>query len=439
MPFGSPFNIQVGGFNFGPTELLFALTVAAWLGHKLIARDLPLPQHPSPMMGEGNALCHRATRGRRANARGTGCGVRVNTMPLIVWPLAAFLFALAMTLTVTHSLPDSLKEIVKWSEVLLVVIFVSSLLDRRYIPFLLALLFVSAAIESAIGLYQTVQRIGPKPFLVPLGGQLVMRSYGTFEQPNPFAAYLNFSLPIIASILLGFIFERGKAGEMRGNEGNKGSSSLAPLVSFISPNFLFVIALLTLPLIVAAFFFSLSRGAWLGFALAFVVMTALRSRRAFIFFSVLTLVLIGMLVLGSLNILPPAISERIADLPMFFGLNLFDPRAVVLTNENFGIVDRMAHWFAAWNMFNDFPWLGVGIGNYGVMYAQYGLREWPLSLGHAHNIYLNMLAETGLIGLAFYLLLVFSVLGRAACARAVARNCFRHSWCFCRNDRSQLF
>ncbi|MEP7200015.1 MAG: O-antigen ligase family protein, partial [Chloroflexota bacterium] len=110
---------------------------------------------------------------------------------------------------------------------------------------------------------------------------------------------------------------------------------------------------------------------------------------------------------------PPAIADRIADIPTFFGLNLFDPRSVVLTNENFGIVDRMAHWFAAWNMFADFPWLGVGIGNYGVVYPNYGLREWPFSLGHAHNFYLNMLAESGLIGLVFYLVLVASALGYA--------------------------
>src|SRR5438045_2467045 len=40
IPFGSPFNIQVGGFNFGPTELLVGLLVLAWLGRGVIAREL---------------------------------------------------------------------------------------------------------------------------------------------------------------------------------------------------------------------------------------------------------------------------------------------------------------------------------------------------------------------------------------------------------------
>src|SRR5689334_3772299 len=47
VPFGSPFNTQIGGFNFGPTEMLFGLSVAAWLGRKLIARELPAADSPS--------------------------------------------------------------------------------------------------------------------------------------------------------------------------------------------------------------------------------------------------------------------------------------------------------------------------------------------------------------------------------------------------------
>jgi O-antigen ligase len=165
-----------------------------------------------------------------------------------------------------------------------------------------------------------------------------------------------------------------------------------------------------LALIAVAFFFSLSRGAWLGFALALGVILALRSRRALAALSVGTVLFVASLVLGSLNLLPAAVADRIADIPRYFGLNLFDPRAVVLTDENFAIVDRMAHWFAAWNMFVANPWLGVGIGNYGTVYAQFGLREWRDSLGHAHNFYLNLLAEAGIIGLAFYLLAVVFML-----------------------------
>src|SRR5690606_35076230 len=71
--------------------------------------------------------------------------------------------------------------------------------------------------------------------------------------------------------------------------------------------------------------------------------------------------------------------------------------------DNFAIVERLAHWQAALSMAQAHPWLGVGLGNYDVAYAAHGVPSWPRSLGHAHNDYLNGLAETGLVGLTAYL------------------------------------
>ena len=56
-------------------------------------------------------------------------------------------------------------------------------------------------------------------------------------------------------------------------------------------------------------------------------------------------------------------------------------------------------------MAGDRPWLGVGFGNYGAAYEEYALINWPDPLGHAHNYYLNLVAEIGFIGLGAYLLL----------------------------------
>jgi O-antigen ligase len=51
----------------------------------------------------------------------------------------------------------------------------------------------------------------------------------------------------------------------------------------------------------------------------------------------------------------------------------------------------------------------VGFSNYQPTYEQYRLLNWPTPLGHAHNFYLNVAAETGLPGLAAYLLLWASI------------------------------
>jgi O-antigen ligase len=75
-------------------------------------------------------------------------------------------------------------------------------------------------------------------------------------------------------------------------------------------------------------------------------------------------------------------------------------------------------------MFASNPWLGVGIGNFNAFYPDFALRGWEYQPGHAHNVYLNALSETGLIGAsAFYLFFASQalLLGRAIrSARRVA-------------------
>lgn len=53
-------------------------------------------------------------------------------------------------------------------------------------------------------------------------------------------------------------------------------------------------------------------------------------------------------------------------------------------------------------MANDHPLVGVGFGGYEAAYPAYALMNWSMALGHAHNYYLNVLAETGIVGLAAY-------------------------------------
>jgi len=49
------------------------------------------------------------------------------------------------------------------------------------------------------------------------------------------------------------------------------------------------------------------------------------------------------------------------------------------------------------------PLLGMGAGNYPAVYEWFAVRGWNEALGHAHNFYLNIAAETGLVGVAVYL------------------------------------
>jgi len=148
---------------------------------------------------------------------------------------------------------------------------------------------------------------------------------------------------------------------------------------------------------------SWSRGAWIGFAAAVAVMSVVRSRRAAAAFAALVVIGALILILGSFQLLPEVLTQRLTDFLPY--VQPFDVRSVKVTDANFAIVERMAHWQAGWQMWTEHPWRGVGMGNYEPIYPAYYIPPWKEPLGHAHNYYLNIAAETGLIGLLAYLVL----------------------------------
>jgi O-antigen ligase len=91
---------------------------------------------------------------------------------------------------------------------------------------------------------------------------------------------------------------------------------------------------------------------------------------------------------------------------------LGDVRGVDINDENYAVLERLAHWQAAAGMARDDLWTGVGFGNYEAAYADYALINFPDALGHAHNYYLNLLAEVGLPGLLAYAIFWTFIIGQ---------------------------
>jgi len=114
------------------------------------------------------------------------------------------------------------------------------------------------------------------------------------------------------------------------------------------------------------------------------------------------LLLLG-LIFGLADLLPASLVDRVSELGNYVGM--IDVRHIEINDANFSVVERIAHWEAALGMWARQPWLGVGIGNYAAVYPAYALPRWSDPLGHAHNVYLNFGAETGLVGLLAYLAL----------------------------------
>jgi O-antigen ligase len=90
--------------------------------------------------------------------------------------------------------------------------------------------------------------------------------------------------------------------------------------------------------------------------------------------------------------------------------------------DKYGGSGRQDLWRLAWREFEEHPIRGVGLDNFAIAASPY-LREPGALLGvkhiergqEAHNLYLGLLAETGIVGLLLYLVIPFASL-RAALA-----------------------
>lgn len=345
VPFGSLRQVNLGIMNVGVTEALVVLVVVAWLMRKIALRKIHV------------------------------------WWPPLALPLTVFLGVLCWSMVGTTSMQHSLKEIVKWVEVLALYVLVANEMDRRWSRALVLTILTTGALVALHGVYQFLFRVGPEEFV--LFGRF-MRAYGTFEQPNPYAGYLGLTIPLAAGLVVAGIVPMG--GRVRGLwlvwAGGSGALMLAALIM------------------------SWSRGAWLGLAAAVALMAVAivaRSGRAAVLGGLVLVILAYVSLAGGFALLPPTIVQRFGDFVPYLGMA--DVRGMEITDANFAVLERMAHWQSALTMWNDHPWLGVGIGNYEPLYSDYALPSWPLPLGHAHNYYLNIAAETGFIGLAAYLIL----------------------------------
>ncbi len=346
IPFGSIYEINLGGITVGITEVLIGLFIVAWLARAVALRET-----------ERETGWHR---------------------PIICLPLLVFIGTTLFSLLNATALPFALKELAKWLEVLGIVLLVANL-DRCARLWVIAALLLAGAAQAALGIYQFLTRSGPEGFI--LMGRF-MRAYGSFEQPNPFAGYLGLVAPLGFAFAM-TLFERKTA--------------------LSTPRWLGWLALGSLVLTTMGIVMSWSRGAWLAFAAALGAMNMLRSRRGALLFTLLVLLIALAGLLGSLRLLPTAIIQRLTSFVPFATVQ--DVRAAEITDENYAVLERLAHWESALAMWRDHPWIGVGFGNYDVAYPTYALPKWPMALGHAHNYYLNIAAETGLLGLIGYLAL----------------------------------
>lgn len=182
------------------------------------------------------------------------------------------------------------------------------------------------------------------------------RMYSTLENPNLLGAY---AVMIISILTAFFLRERQKKRKWA-----------------------FAVILFVLLLCLALTY---SRGAWLSLAAIVLGLTLFYDKRFSFLFFLIPLVL------------------------LFYHGQMVERFLSLFSGEDTSVGLRFALWESTIAMIEEHPLLGVGWGSYYLAYPDYNffIQDEHVLIFHAHNMYLNMLAEVGIIGGAAFLLTFF--------------------------------
>ncbi|OGV93421.1 hypothetical protein A3B57_03585 [Microgenomates group bacterium RIFCSPLOWO2_01_FULL_47_10] len=222
------------------------------------------------------------------------------------------------------------------------------------------------------------------------------RAFGTFGQPNWLAAYLITLIFIPISQIYTNHFKSKKLS----------SKFLIPLVTFL--------------LFFAVLLFTKSRSGLLGFGFGFMLFSLgsliiNRSRK-----TVLVLLAVSCLLTAIYGFFGKGIIPQI-DRYLTPNTAVTAPTAIPTGSgtqlDNGGTESgdiRKIVWSGAWDVFRHHPLFGAGVETFGYSYYNYRptahnlTSEWDFLYNKAHNELLNHLANSGLFGLASYLLIMLS-------------------------------
>jgi len=227
--------------------------------------------------------------------------------------------------------------------------------------------FTVSVIESLIGLMQYIAS-GTK---VPASG--------TYVNPNHLAGLLVLVILFCLGYLLYLYSRHGTVISHRGGKIRLPDSS--HIIMF------FATGLMAISLILAQ-----SRGAILSFgaALFFFYVLVSRSKRS-----------------NSTKWLLGSFIAVILVYSIWIGL---DPVIDKFSDTTRELPNRTYIWKDSINMIRDFPLFGVGLGNFSLAYTLYKKDAyWPHVYDHAHNDYIELATETGIVGFAlvFWALIAF--------------------------------
>jgi|YelNatPaOPRAMG01_1025707.scaffolds.fasta_scaffold03299_2 O-antigen ligase len=154
---------------------------------------------------------------------------------------------------------------------------------------------------------------------------------------------------------------------------------------------------LSLIILASGLLLSMSEGAWIGLCVAEGVILAFGDKK--IRRSILILITIVAISLGIFSLHS-----------ILTGNNLLSFLSSRVSMDSSSKIERIYIWEASWKIFKDHPIVGVGIGVFPLIYPTYKLPQArEINMSFAHNLLLNLLAETGILGFFAFLLFLFDI------------------------------
>jgi len=354
VPWGSLDIITVAGLRLNSADILVVLLGAGWLMSFALRPMISYDRWATKSVA--GPLDHEAS-----------------TVPAyLVCALLLLIGTMLLSMRASISIGSSLKEISKWLEFLVLILIGSQYIrTRQQVWTIIVLVCLGGITQAFFGYLQAIFNLGPEAFIRDTS----LRVYGTFDQPNPFAGYLNLPLSIALALML------------------LGSSWLTRILAGLASVFL-----------AAAVYLTQSRGGEIAIATVLLFIIIVGSPHLRRFAALLALAGVGILEVFFTGWIPTYVITPVLKYLGVTQISFTDPSA-----QDYSTAERLAHWIAGVRMFMDHPLTGVGVGNYPDAYSRYFVTIFVNSLGHAHNYYINIAAETGAIGLTAFLLFLMAV------------------------------
>ncbi len=230
---------------------------------------------------------------------------------------------------------------------------------------LLSFLFVGAFV-GLYGIYQNFAGVSSTASWVDkeMFNNIKVRVYSTFDNPNVLGEFLVMMIPLSLAV----IWKSKTHGQ-----------------KFLCTALFFCLG--------ACMIFTWSRGAWLGMMLATVLFLLIMDKRWW------ALVVIGLLMVPVLLGTDNPIADRILSIG---------------NTKDTSTAYRVSIWQASLHMIRDFGVSGIGMGSdaFSMIYPRYALAGANFAL-HSHNLFLQILVESGIVGIVSFLAMVIAFVRRS--------------------------